>query len=566
MIGSAAVAIVMVCLWMCFGAAASEVWPDLSQPTTRRGGGEGDAAVVVAIEDYVDIPSVSGAKDNAGDWYLWFTESRRTPVDRVYLLRDREATRERILDVAARAADQVEPSGTLWFVFIGHGAPSRDGTDGLLLGWDTQQTALSVYERGITQTELLDALGSHSPTVVLLDACFSGRAGSGAALVEGLQPVVPNYSVNSPAATLLTAAETDQFAGPLPGSARPAFSYLLLGALRGWADVDQNGRITAGEAMTYTTKAMRTLIKDRSQTPVGYGPGKDTTLARGTERGPDLAKIVMAVERVGTRPTTLAIPEPRERPVAATDIGLPDPETSSIRDVRDLAKVEWDSLWATPATPQQRQEMLAAYVAKYDKVGVNIGDRVVGIEIEEVSRARRMLKRAKAKATVGFLGGFGLGAGAADSVDYGHGMGTMSFILALHGKTRRAVSLHHLLHGGIGLGSVAMDEATFGAPIMLGASQFISGAAPSGHRPGVLFSEGLDIFVRSGEGGPVGAGDGGNFPAIDLRLQFALWFSNDFFFSIGAQFMLAMLNTGSGVLPLPIGGIIFQSGGIQFQM
>ena len=49
--------------------------------------------------------------------------------------------------------------------------------------------------------------------------------------------------------TVLTAATADQVAGPLPGAARPAFSYLVLGGLRGWADSDHNGRVTAGETV-----------------------------------------------------------------------------------------------------------------------------------------------------------------------------------------------------------------------------------------------------------------------------------------------------------------------------
>ena len=36
------------------------------------------------------------------------------------------------------------PIVPLWFVFIGHGAPARDGQDGLLVGFDAQQKARSL--------------------------------------------------------------------------------------------------------------------------------------------------------------------------------------------------------------------------------------------------------------------------------------------------------------------------------------------------------------------------------------------------------------------------------------
>ena len=60
---------------------------------------------------------------------------RKVPT--VQTLRDTEATRETITRSAAIAA-AVKPGGTLWFVFVGHGAPSARGDDGLLLGVDVQ--------------------------------------------------------------------------------------------------------------------------------------------------------------------------------------------------------------------------------------------------------------------------------------------------------------------------------------------------------------------------------------------------------------------------------------------
>jgi len=57
--------------------------------------------------------------------------------------------------------------------------------DGVLVGFDAQQDADSLYARSLAQGELqsLFAKGAQARTVVLLDACFSGRAGGGAPLV-----------------------------------------------------------------------------------------------------------------------------------------------------------------------------------------------------------------------------------------------------------------------------------------------------------------------------------------------------------------------------------------------
>lgn len=94
---------------------------------------------------------------------------------------------------------------------------------------------------------------------------------------------------------LMTAARSNEFAGPLPGAGRPAFSYLALGGLRGWADEDKNGRITAQELHGYVSGAMQALVRgDRKQRPMMVGEGRTELVRSARERGPDLSAVVMA--------------------------------------------------------------------------------------------------------------------------------------------------------------------------------------------------------------------------------------------------------------------------------
>lgn len=275
-------------LWWITAALAA--WPTLDKPA-RIGGGEHDAALVIGVEDYAFVADVPGANRNARDWYAWFTAGRRTPATRVQLLLDNEATAEEISAQAARLADQVGPEGTLWIVFIGHGAPDATGTDALLLGADVQQTARSVQSRGVSRAELLRQTNAAAERILVLDSCFSGRSPTGDALVPGLQPLVPTYATRQTAAVELTAGKSNQFAGPLPGEARPAFSYLMLGALHGWADANRDGVVTAAEAIAYTHSVLTTTVVDRQQEPQHAGPDR-ALAAGGTAAGPDLTVIV----------------------------------------------------------------------------------------------------------------------------------------------------------------------------------------------------------------------------------------------------------------------------------
>ncbi len=284
------------CILATTARAQQELWPDLSAPPKAVGGGEKDAAVIVGAENYFTVEHVPGAQQNANDWQAYLTETLKVPSDRVTLLRDNEATLEKMRKYAKQAASEVAPGGTLWFVFIGHGAPSKDGKDGLLVGVDAQQDPDSLYERSLPRGELLSLLskGKQERTVVLIDACFSGKSSSGKNIVEGLQPLVVVRAQPlgvDPRTILLTAGKSDQFAGPLPKAdkMRPAFSYLALGALRGWA-ADPTGKVTAGEIIHFADKALK-LDHGRTQTPELAAGSASAILGHGRENAPDLAKI-----------------------------------------------------------------------------------------------------------------------------------------------------------------------------------------------------------------------------------------------------------------------------------
>lgn len=302
-------------MWLLCAGLAWASWPELSAPLAGQPHSK-DAAIVVAIEDYTHVGDIPGARQNALDWYAWLTQGRGIPADRARLLLDGQATREEI--EAAIASLSAEGGETLWFVFVGHGAPSADGQDGLLLDVDVRQTALSVASRGIPQSSLMAQLesGTFSQRVAVLDACFSGRGSDGATLVEGLQPLIPSYSAPTAQTTVLSAGRSDEFAGPLPGLERPAFSYLTLGALRGWGDGNGDGSVSASETAVYTQRALQSVLTGRSQTPQHSGP--DVPLSSGGEAGPDLAQIRLALAQAPAQPSQPApAPEPLpQQPVA----------------------------------------------------------------------------------------------------------------------------------------------------------------------------------------------------------------------------------------------------------
>lgn len=278
-------------------------WPSLSQWEKTKEG-KNDVAVIIAIEQYAFLPAVPGAIETANDWEAFF---RSRGTNDVFILTNNDAPAEQIQKFAKQAAQDANADGTLWFVFVGHGAAKTDGSDGLLVAMDAQQNVDSLNANSVAQSELVELLekGKQAQTVMVLDTCFSGRSSDGKLLAKNTQPVVPiTKTINTKSSiAILGAANADQVAGALPGAERPAFSYLLLGALRGWGDNDGDGNVTASEAVQYTQRQLR-FLKGRAQTPSINGDGA-LSVAMAKETDPGITKLMQNEGRIEQKPSVV---------------------------------------------------------------------------------------------------------------------------------------------------------------------------------------------------------------------------------------------------------------------
>lgn len=292
-----------VLVWMTLMTSAvfaepPSTYPALNTIAPLAKTGSGDVAIIVAVEEYMVLPHVGGATANGNDWEIFFEKSLELNTKNIHFLSNQRATRENLLRYAEIAAKSAQPGATVWFVFIGHGAPSKGG-EGLLVGSDAQQDPDSLFARSLPQQKVLDILqtGPQAQTVLIVDACFSGRAGDGTSLAPA-QPVIPTNIVPTvqPNTVILSAAQSSELAGSLPGEDRPAFSYLLLGALRGWA-ADSSQTVTAESAQRYVQRALRNIPGRMSQTPSVFGKS-DIVLTRSVaEKDPGIVDLMHKLSR-----------------------------------------------------------------------------------------------------------------------------------------------------------------------------------------------------------------------------------------------------------------------------
>lgn len=271
--------------------AAPIPWPPLVAGGPASADGAHDRAVIVAIERYDKLYEVHGATLNAEEWRSWLVHSRGLAPSSVQLLLDEDATRESILGAVERAKEEVGSGGTLWFVFIGHGDTvpgASGGQTGMILGADARPTTESIRSRGVSHREIESAWSFlEARAIILFDACFSGDSAAGPLRPNLMNPGRPR-DAPSDWVTRLSAGTDSQYAGLLPGLGRPAFSYLVLGGLQGWADADGNGEVTVREAVGYAREALAVTLTDREQTPTVSGPHADDVLALATAPGPEL--------------------------------------------------------------------------------------------------------------------------------------------------------------------------------------------------------------------------------------------------------------------------------------
>ena len=265
-------------------------WPEVSSELPANELGANDAAILIGIGNYFALPDINNADRNATDWNTYLQKTRGVPGRNVRMMLNEEATKENILAAVTEATQQVKPGGTLWFVYVGHGAPAPSHEDGLILGSDTQVSENSLIARGVAQKDILAIIdaGPQKDAVVIFDACFSGSTGDGTPLVPGSQATIPVKRVAVSVGRTVILSASDVVAGPLPRHDRPAFSYLLLGSMRGWADANKDKTVMLDEAFDYTKEVLVVMVNGRTQVPSIRGNTQSLLSTNASEQGPDL--------------------------------------------------------------------------------------------------------------------------------------------------------------------------------------------------------------------------------------------------------------------------------------
>lgn len=216
-------------------------------------------AVVVGIDDYgPEHPVLANARRDAEAVARMLADDYG--FDEVLTLYDAEATHDAILSLLRdQLPAQTGPEDRVVIFFAGHGAtrtsPSGERR-GYLVPHDAHRDRYAEY---VDMNEVRDVCGwlQAKHVLIILDCCFSGVAAIAARAQPALPPDVLSDAylrriTDRRAWQVFTAGASDDLAadsGVVPGHS--AFTGALLAGLRGQADGNGDGLITASELAGY---------------------------------------------------------------------------------------------------------------------------------------------------------------------------------------------------------------------------------------------------------------------------------------------------------------------------
>ncbi len=263
-------------------------------------------ALVIGVDDYAYLTKLDGAVNDARD----LADALETSgVAEVTLLLDREASRDRVLQVWTDMIDISAPGDVVFVSYAGHGGQEAvpKGTGGeadaldetLLLAAFTPEGA-GTYER-IRDDEIATIIRRRSDVTVILvfDACHSGgltrsvdpraapakvrfssyRVGKDDRLPPPPQPTQRGDDL--PANIAFFGAVQENELAPevrIDGQMRGALSWSVAKALRGEADFDENGKVTRQELERSVSRSVETRMAGRQHPRLEFGMPRGATL------------------------------------------------------------------------------------------------------------------------------------------------------------------------------------------------------------------------------------------------------------------------------------------------
>jgi hypothetical protein len=221
-------------------------------------------AVVIGISHYSDtsggLTNLQFADRDARDFrdFLFSPDGGSFPKDNVRILLNEDATSQNVRSALFTFLTKAQPQDEVVLYIAGHGAADPNDPRNLyLLTYDTKLedmggTAFPMWHLQDVFTRVLKA----KRVITFADTChsygFSGERGRGKKSNNLVNQYIAHYANDSDRA-VITASDISQlsYEGDKWGGGHGVFTYYLLKGLKGEADFNRDGTVTAGELFAY---------------------------------------------------------------------------------------------------------------------------------------------------------------------------------------------------------------------------------------------------------------------------------------------------------------------------
>ena len=266
--------------------ATSKLVTTLNPETLKKTATRDAVAIIIGIQDYQRLPKADFANDDARSFYDYAVRALGIKPENIKMLIDSQAEQVEILSAfKSWLPAYVKKDKTDLYVFYsGHGLPSTDGKSLFFLPQNGHKDFLT--ETGIDQSSLVAAITAAKPKSVTLfiDSCYSGTTRTGETLLASARPIALKASENVFPSnfTVITASSLDQISSSTPELKHGIFSFYLMKGMEGEADLDNDGKITAGELQTYLNEVVprQAMRLNRKQEPQLVGDVNRVLLTR----------------------------------------------------------------------------------------------------------------------------------------------------------------------------------------------------------------------------------------------------------------------------------------------
>ena len=255
------------------GVAQTVALPKTNEPPYRE-----SWAAIIGIDNYQKWPRLRYAANDAKAVRDLLIQKYKFKPQNVFLLLNEEATRQNILSLLGDKlanTDMVKRDDRVFVFYAGHGATRKlpSGRDlGYIIPVDADLTSYQGQAISMTNFQDIAEAIPAKHLLFVMDSCYSGlaltRGGGLAPSANYLQEIARRV-----AREMFTAGGADEQVADNGPNGHSVFTWTLLQALDGRADLNGDGVITGTELAAYVAPAVSSLSH---QTPAfGNLPGSE---------------------------------------------------------------------------------------------------------------------------------------------------------------------------------------------------------------------------------------------------------------------------------------------------